>query len=57
MAEKDTRPQATADKQISESTATDSKGKLKAGYAYKYVTERGENGERITRKVYSKVGQ
>lgn len=45
-----------AEKDISESTATDSAGKLKAGYGYRYVTERGENGERVTKKVYLKVG-
>lgn len=58
MAETNTKPQAqVAEKETSANTATDSAGKLKAGFQYKYVTERGENGERITRKVYSKVGK
>ena len=59
MAQNDSKPQesAQADATITEKQALDANGKLKAGFAFRYVAERDENGRKVSRREFFKVGK
>ena len=60
MAQNDSKPQATvqaaADEKITEKQALDSDGKLKPGFAFRYVVDRDADGRKISRREFVKTG-
>ena len=58
----DTTPQTQAsapkaDAAITEKQALDANGKLKAGFAFRYVMGRDASGRKVSRREFFKVGK